>query len=153
MSRELKFRAWDTLPLSNPQIPKVFTRFSLKDMNVGNIKFPDIENWIFMQYTGIRDKDGKEIYEGDIIKYDSSENMNHWVAGETALIIGLPGRFTARMCPFDSYTGVNQNTLNEDIQECVTVIGNVYENPDLLPTPSPSHEAVEDNQPNGEEGL
>lgn len=84
------------------------------------------------QYTGLKDKNGVKIFEGDVCKYDDNENMSDWVSGETFVVIGLKGRFTARMKPYDNHNGTNQNTMNEDVEDCVEVIGNIHSNPELL---------------------
>jgi len=119
MAREIKFRVWDNIDyMSN--------HFTLHDINLGKIQFTS--DCKVMQYTGLKDKNGKEIYEGDICKYDDNDSMSLWVRGELFVVIGLKGRFTARMKPFDKYNGSNQNTMNEDVEDCVTIIGNIYEN-------------------------
>ena len=87
---------------------------------------------IFLQYTWLKDKNWVKIYDGDIIKYDENDNMNNRVSWETALIIQLPWRFTARIKPYDTRKSYNQNTLNEEFQDCIEIIWNIYENPDLL---------------------
>jgi len=58
MKREIKFRVWDSVYLNwkNPE-DYTYTELFLDD------------KYIVQQYTGMVDKDGKEIYEGDIIKY------------------------------------------------------------------------------------
>jgi uncharacterized phage protein (TIGR01671 family) len=73
-----------------------------------------------MQYTGLKDKNGKEIYEGDIVNYPF-KNFN-------GKIIFLHGGFcieTNAVCRYD---------LDNSASTSVEVKGNVFENPELLQT-------------------
>jgi len=97
MKREIKFRAFGNRQTSYGQTAReMFEPFGLKD-------YPTdlMEESVVMQYTGLKDKNGKEIYEDDIIKtnYRDIFQMN-W-----------------RMMVVE----------NE-----VEIVGNVYEDPDLL---------------------
>jgi len=126
--KTLKFRAWDA-KRKEIFIPEAIVNakdygseeyykeggFYYADVWYGteirDIK-PDI---ILMQYVGIKDRNGKEIYEGDIIKH---------FAGELGVVKFKDGCF-----------GVEW--LNGDFRISVpfehhTIIGNIYENPELL---------------------
>ncbi len=85
---------------------------------------------ILMQYTGLKDKNGKEIYEGDIVTtcFDSEKQQVGVVAYRVPPLFGtyedkrvqdtwLPGEALPILC------------YKEELRE---VIGNVYENPDLV---------------------
>lgn len=127
--RTIKFRAWDKetqqiYPVTsfNNYRPEVengmeYCGVVVKHEN-GYDKFLDDERAIPMQFTGLLDKNGKEIYEGDRVKFIAptdfgDEDMGTYTVNWNTSISGFK--------PFDTY----QSRYCE-------VIGNIYENPKLL---------------------
>ena len=76
-----------------------------------------LENNILMQCTGLKDKNGKLIYEGDVVKQNNTIYSVNW--------------FNGSFCFKDTLNGKNY-TVEFVMSEKQEVIGNIYENPELL---------------------
>ena len=125
--REIKFRAW------HPGEKKM--RYGVGTDGYGGIVLdteymglkPLKGEAILMQWTGLKDKQGKEIYEGDIVYYDYDYGgFKHWEVkwayDNWAMVRGE--RYTGDMNASDDPEYNNW--------ESSEVIGNIYENPELL---------------------
>jgi len=119
--REIKFRAWDKANKRMSQVQKWDFKFG--DLWVE----ADEEDWVeqpcfeLMQYTGLKDKNGKEIYEGDIVQFDRD---NPRVKPKLNLpVIFENGCFQ---------TGIHDRLILSHVHNAIDVIGNIYEYPELL---------------------
>ena len=117
--REIKFRAWDTLAKKWPRDFTDVVDPAGKGGNVTLLRHADhIE---LMQFTGLKDKDGKEIYVGDIVVFSgrSERSAPYEVKFEGA-----------------QFKAVRPEKMNQcgliDTEQWLEVIGNIYENHELL---------------------
>ena len=119
--RKIKFRAYRHKDNSMVHFPDKDLILECGDF--GQNWLIDSDNWKLMQYTGLKDKNGKEIYEGDIVK-------NTWNAGfgyETDLVeteFEVDYRFG---CFFPVGGSGGEIEMSE-----YEIIGNIYENHELL---------------------
>lgn len=119
MSREIKFRAWDKRHNSMEYINDLywFEENGIHDFND--------DNYIFMQNTGLKDKNGKEIYDSDIVKVT-------WGSGKIVF-------YEVKYCESLGYHYL-RDTKNKEDDDIICiydysqmdVIGNVFDNPELL---------------------
>ena len=122
--REIKFRAWhkDERRWINLNGFDIFFNGCILEGMVdliyeqGNLKPYPLKVCELVQYTGLKDQNGKEIYEGDIIKDD-------WRNSPRVVI------FTDACFMSDYKNGKSQEFIDFEVSE---VIGNIYENPELL---------------------
>lgn len=87
---------------------------------------PGGNQYILMQYTGLKDKNGKEIYEGDIIKTPAKDGMRGQAIWDKITSGFRITRHTG------SITDDMDITMSFFSQEKIEVIGNIYENVELL---------------------
>lgn len=108
-NRIIKFRAWDK------DLKKMYYDV------LHNIGF----NGIVMQYTGLKDKNGKEIYEGDIVRLFGTEKPCSVVFQDGMFVVKAPYHK-------EEWFDLNMFEHDERVITLYEVIGNIYENPELL---------------------
>jgi len=150
MTRDIKFRAWH----------KHFKKFLVDVVSIDfargqvvlEVETADglpprygIDGVILMQYTGLKDKNGKEIYEGDIVRCGASnfevkfglhvieiESAQYY--GETSDYFRAYGYYITRG-PGHGEVSLEEQASNTELEngrDFCQVIGNIYENPELL---------------------
>lgn len=121
--REIKFRVWDN------DSKKIYNQddFILTFDNVGediylkgNNEIIPFYRYKLMQYTGLEDKNGQEIYEGDILDYGTYGKFE---------VVWHRGSFKIRKLGFKNG---NLHYLGDCYFDELMVTGNIYENPELL---------------------
>lgn len=134
MTREIKFRVWDKkektmhklwlLKYGKDGIERVGGFWNDGEYNGAS----DLHDFELMQFTGLKDKNGKEIFESDLVKYRDAPIQE---------VVFEEGSFR--------YRDGNDWGLLTLVAEYCEVIGNIYENPELL-TDNSSRKRTESNE-------
>lgn len=106
--REIKFRAWAKFDVT-PRME------SWDEVRKHPLSFVENDHYALMQYTGLKDKNGVEIYESDIVE---------------AQLYKTTKRFAIEWRSINEHSAFGAGTHN------LRVIGNIYENPELLKSPA-----------------
>lgn len=123
MNRDIKFRVWSEKNKKMLEIQKHSFKTGLS-MPYGS----NMERYFgnLMRYTGLKDINEKEIYEGDIVSFYNDEEYKF--KSTNALVIYDSAAFMLE------HKKLGKEYLGEmDIENmCIKIIGNIYENPELL---------------------
>ena len=119
MNREIKFRAWDNSCKKMIGVKGIKDCFSLRSDG-----FCD-ENYILMQYTGLKDKNGKEIFEGDVVCVEYGKGVVEYSEKQAMFIINWIDDDEA----YNESLAYNpRNYIYGETRKDIEVIGNIYEN-------------------------
>lgn len=128
--REIKFRAWNKNKNKMVHPTGAYGNMKFWHIESGNSGYWGIfgsgskricgnadDSGILMQYTGLKDKNGVEIYEGDILRFTHERKEEGFVNTNAKVEVEIPKIYYMITNPY------NHN---------FKIIGNIYENPELL---------------------
>ena len=126
MNREIKFRAWHKdlkkmFKIGQITLEKGIWNFEPNDRDFIGMSIPFQPSFVLMQYTGLHDKNGKEIYEGDILK------VYYKGMSEVGYV-----EYDNDYCEYKIIINTDKDYFSLWKSIDLEKIGNIYDNPELL---------------------
>lgn len=123
--RQIKFRAWE----GKENKMTHFDLFNGAGSWLDVTEYPETAPISVMQYTGLKDKNGKEIYEGDIVKTgEDYTGVVVWDDEETGYLIDTGREDDDGNVVFSH----SEAGFSESLTTPMVILGNIYENPEIL---------------------
>jgi len=144
MNRQLKFRAWDVK--NNYWVEPENSNDGCGITFEGNVAFCSQSQFVYIpeehkdrfviqQFTGLKDKNSREIYEGDILKFKTYDGWKDDFGRYVFLKVHYHEQTASfRMTRGDIYRGDSFDYSDKPKE--VEVVGNIFENPELLKAPA-----------------
>jgi uncharacterized phage protein (TIGR01671 family) len=136
MNREIKFRAWDNYSKSfinddeyliglDGKFYRMDFYSGIENYEDGNLIWNELDNFTLSQFTGLKDKNGKEIFENDIVCWTFNDKLKSQIVFHEGCFGHL------------NLTGINKEhsefiPINKVRAEYMIVCSNIYQNPELL---------------------
>lgn len=137
MNKKIKVRAWDRAR-GEMYYPSMLSRLGNESVPITSVRFTgdSPSDSILMLYSGLEDKNGKEIYDGDIYLAPAGKTLyviqyiNGAFCGGKLKYLGNPEKFG----PIGWTTDIEdvEEHIISDFHLEITIVGNIFENPELL---------------------
>jgi uncharacterized phage protein (TIGR01671 family) len=124
MKREIKFRAWSKLLNCMSEVMEIDFEHDAIRCVPGHLPKNKLSDCVLLQSTGLKDRNGKEIYERDIVIARERHNLTREETVSVTWDESLAG-----FAPFANYDRDCDIYTGAEVSE---VIGNIYQNPELL---------------------